>query len=229
MRRWLTLALLFSSAACADDSFSVQRAPEFPRASGTRVSVFGVYKDGRLAPEAWDPLRAHLTPIFGTALCEPGYPDMLTPSGTPVLNAVDDFARANGVTDELLDRIGPTAKGDVILLIMETGRPSKEAEKTEPAAAPAPTMRGAGRRGAQPLARSRTSEASAFEMVAVLFSPHAHKSVGAIRMTYSGSSMEDAVDTFFRRVGGELPGAKCEGWTGDLHLEVSDVRRLETE
>ncbi len=211
-----TLAL----AACGDDSVHVERAPDFPKAGGAAVSVFGVYRDGRLAPEAWDTLRPHLAPLFGAEACDPGYPEMLTTSGTPVLQAVDDFARANGVTDELIDRLAPMAKGDLVLLVTMTGRPRPHTSSEAPSTSAPPTFRGTGHRGSPAMAPSHRplSETAAFEMVGVVFSVRKHRSVGAIRLAYSGASFDEAIDHFMARLGAELPGASCAGWTGTCAL-----------
>jgi len=227
------IILAATSVACGDNSFQVQQAPEFPSAAGAHISVFGVYKDGRLAPEAWDPLRVHLAPLFGAPACEAGYPDIVTASGTPVLQAIDDYSRSNGVTDELLDRLSSAAKGDFVLLVTETGRPGVKPDTSEPSSAGAgpATLRAGGPHGGRAPAQTRkpVPDASTFEAVALLFSVHAHKTVGAIRMSYSGASFDDAMQGFFLRLGSELPGAACEGWKGDLHLDVSDIRKLDTE
>jgi hypothetical protein len=230
----LALPLLFAATAC-DDSFHVERAPEFPRGGGSSVSVFGVYRDGRLAPEAWDVFRSHLAPIFGTSSCEPGYPDILTASGTPTLQAVDDFSRSNGVTDELLDKLAPMAKGDLVLLITMTGRPGAKPASEGPGGGPggpgappaAPMRSGRGQRGAAPV--KTTVEAAQFEAVGIVFSVKAHKSVAAIRMSYSGGSLEDAIDRFTARLGSELPRSTCGGWKGDLRIDATDIKRLETQ
>ncbi len=232
----LALALVVATAACGDDSFHVQRAPEFPRASGATVSVFAVYRDGRLAPEAWDSLRSHLAPLFGVAPCEPGYPDILTSSGTPALQAVDDFSRANGVTDELIDLLAPMAKGDLILLVTLTGRPGPKSESDTSGPSPTqmttPGMRGGGRGRGTPSASSPRKPATpenTFEAVGAVFSVKAHHSVAAIRLTYTGTSLDEALQSFMTRLGAELPQAKCGAWKLDGHVEPSDVRRLESE
>jgi hypothetical protein len=242
LRRSTSNAILFvlahaaalATVGCGDDSFHVQRAPEFPKVAGATVSVFGVFRDGRLAPEAWDSFRSHLSPLFGTSSCEPGYPDILTSSGTPTLQAVDDFTRANGVTDELLDRLAPLARGDLILLITMTGRPPTKADSEKESATPTPTtspgMRGPGRgRGTPSSPTRRSGDVNAFEVVGVVFSMAAHHSVGAIRMTYTGTSMEDALQSFMTRLGAELPQAVCGAWKMDGHVDVADIKRLETE
>jgi hypothetical protein len=236
MLRRVALALTLASAplvtaGCGDASFHVDRAAEFPKAAGASISIFGVYRDGRLAPEAWDSFRSHLTPLFGAAGCEPGYPDVFAASGTPVVQAVDDFTRANGVTDELLDRVASTAKGDLVLLIALTGRPGVKADtEASPTRAAAPSMRAGGRRGTPSSGSThRAADAPAFEAVGIVFSPKAHRSVGAIRLSYTGASLDEALESFMAHLGAEMPKASCAGWKGDLHLEVGDVRRLESQ
>jgi hypothetical protein len=233
--RAASVCVLLAGAGCGDGSFYVERAPSFPRAAGASVSVFGVYRDGRLAPEAWDSFRSHLAPLFGTAPCEPGYPDILTSSGTATLQAVDDFARANGVTDELLARLSTLAKGQDILLITMTGRPGSKGEtESEPAPSQTAPMRGGGRGGMRGTpsgmgTKKPAAESNAFEAVGIVFSAKEHRSVAAIRFTYTGTSLDEALQAFMTKLGEELPGATCGGWVMDGHVEASEIRRLETE
>jgi len=228
------LLVSLATAGCGDDTFHVERAAGFPRGGGASVSVFGLYRDGRLAPEAWDTVRPHLAPLFGTAGCDPGYPDMLTSSGTPALQAVDDFTRANGVTDELLDRLSTMAKGDLVLLVTMTGRPHATTDKdTSSPGVPTPTFRGGGRRGGGQAAagprKGATAETPTFEAVGLVFSVKAHQSVGVVRMSYAGTSLDEALERFMTRIGTELPAAQCAGWRSDGRIEAADIRRLETE
>jgi hypothetical protein len=238
MRPWVRAALVacvaLASGACADTSFHVEHAKGFASPEAAPIAVFGVYRDGRLAPEAWDILRPHIAPLFSGSACDPGYPDILTPSGTPVLQAVDDFSRDNGVTDELLARLGSVSKSDLILLVVMTGRPTTHGE-TSTSNEPTPqsaAFRGGGRRGMNPspgAARTTTSDARTFELVGLVFSKKAHQTVLAVRLNYGGTSIDEALDAFVTKLAGELPRATCAGWSGDLHLEVGDVRRIGTE
>jgi hypothetical protein len=231
----LALALGLATASCSDDSFHVERAPGYPRTNGSAISIFGVYRDGRLAPEAWDPLRSHLAPLFGVSPCEPGYPDILTASGTPALQAVDDYSRANGVTDELLDHLAPMAKTDLILLITMTGRPTKSDSDKDTSGPPpvqttVPGMRGRG--GGTPSSGTQhkpLTYTASFEAVGILFSAKAHRSVAAVRLSYSGTSLDDALQSFMTKLGSEFPQATCGGWKMDGHVDASDIRRLDTE
>jgi hypothetical protein len=228
----LGLVCLTCLAGCGDGSFHVDRAAGFPRSPAATISVLGVYRDGRLAPEAWDVFRPHLTPLFGVPACEPGFPDILASSGQQVVAAVDDYSRANGVTDELMDKLAPLAKGEFILLLVVNGRPGKhsDSDSTPTPTAPTPSGRGGGRRGTPSSGSSKTTtEVPQFEAVGILFSTKAHRSVGAIRMNYAGASIDEALEMFTSKLGSELPQATCSGWTGGVHLDASDIRRLATE
>jgi len=227
----LVAAAMTVLGGCADGSFSVQRSAAFPR-SGAALSVFGVFKDGRMSPEAWDDLRTRLNPILGATACETAYPEALNASGPELSQAVDDFTRANGVTEDLLELLGPMAKGDLVLLVIMTGRPhaSKDATQDSPATPPPPARAG-GRRGYQSVGPGRTPgrEPEAFEVAASLYSVRAHRSVGAISLRYTGQSKEEALQSFADRLAAELPLASCAGWNADVHVEATKVRKLESE
>jgi hypothetical protein len=227
-------------SACSDDSFSVQRSPAFP-SQGAALSVFGVFKDGRMSPESWDVLRPRLTPILGSAACETGYPEAVNASSPELGQAVDDYTRANGVTDDLLEQFAPMAKGDLILLVMMTGRPHTGSEPTSPGPKagagtdPSPTSppaRAGGRRGYQGAGPARAQaavERGAFEVAASMFSVKTHRPVGAVSMRYTGASMDDALQSFAAHLADELPKASCAGWNADVHVDPAKIRKLDSE
>jgi hypothetical protein len=228
----LGVALAVASVGCGDNSFTVQRSVAFP-SSGAALSVFGVFKDGRMSPEAWDDLRPRLTPILGAAACQTAYPEALNASGPELTQAIDDYTRANGVTEDLLDLTGPMAKGDLVLLVIMTGRPhvAKDAP-SEPSQPPPPARPGGrGGRGYQSVGPGRTPgrEPDAFEVAASLFSVKTHRLVGAISLRYTGQSRDEALQSFAERLTAELPQATCAGWSADVHVEPTKVRKLESE
>jgi hypothetical protein len=228
----LALALALTISGCGDGSFSVQRTAAFPP-SGATLSVFGVYKDGRMSPESWDTLRPRLTPILGASPCETGYPEAVNASSPELGTAIDDYTRANGVTEDLLEQLAPMAKGDLIVLVMMTGRPHTGPDTSQPAPAPtAPPARTGSRRGYQGVGPARSqaaTERGAFEMAASLYSVKTHRSVGAVSMRYTGSSLEEALDSFATHLAEELPRASCGGWNADVHVDPAVIRKLESE
>ena len=228
----LVPGLALALAGCGDEAFTVHRTPEFPR-SGASVSVLGVYRDGRMSPESWDLLRHRLTPIVGPGGCEPGYPEAVASSSPALAQAVDDYTRANGVTEDVMAELAPMARGDLILLVMMTGRPHGPADKapsttpTQPAA-----VRPGGRRGYQGTSAPSHvpgGEPDAFEVMASIFSVRSHHTVGALNMRYSGASLDEALDAFSARLAQELPSASCAGWNPTVRVDAAKIRKLETE
>ena len=96
----LVVALL---AGCADaPQFEARFPPSFdvrPKA----VSVIGVYRDGRLDADAWD--RLGLGAVVGASTCAPAFGEALRSADPDTFAALDDEARANGISEELIDRL----------------------------------------------------------------------------------------------------------------------------
>lgn len=237
MVRQIALIGMLVMTACADDGarFNVKHAPEFVT-SGAQVSVFGIFKDGRMTPESWDAIGPRLSRSFGKSTsCEVAYGERLLRTAPALSSAVDDYARANGVTDDLLDQFAPMAKGDAIVLITIAGHPPQPIAPSElPKQAPAQSPRSmggmGGRQGAgqmAPPARDlHPTDRSVFEMSATLFSARLHRSVGVIAMTYSGANVDEAIEKFAARLAEELPGASCTDWNWDAHVDDERVRKM---
>jgi hypothetical protein len=222
--------------ACADDGFAVRRAAEFPRGGTTNMSVLGIFKDGRMNAESWDELGAGLSAPFSERRCEVAYSNKLVTTLPALSTAVDDYARANGVTDDLLDQLAPMAKGDTILFITIAGHPPQAVDNAgvRPSSSPTPMRGGSRRRGGglpSPSDRSARSstDRSVFEVSATLFSRQLHHSVAIIDMTYSGSSVEDALRKFAVKLGSEMPRSTCTGWDWDTPVDASQIRKLSEE
>src|SRR5262249_1056360 len=71
VRMALALFPMLAAMGCAseDAHFEVQSAPDF-RSQGVSLSVFGVFRDGRMSVDAWDQLGPKLSPSFGNAMCD---------------------------------------------------------------------------------------------------------------------------------------------------------------
>jgi hypothetical protein len=108
-----------------EPQFSVTRAADFSK--GETVSVFGVFRNGRLSPEAWDDFGAGLSLPFSQETCQAAYTKDLVNTNPEVMSTVDDYAKENGVSDELLNQFAPMARGDTIMVIAMTGQPSRPA------------------------------------------------------------------------------------------------------
>jgi len=137
-----TLLAASALAACATPGEGRPQANTAPVPDATRpdaVSVFGVFRNGRMSPEAWEDFGKVLSTPFSQGICKAAYDVVFTNANPELASAIDDYAKENGVSDELLAKFAPLAKGDTILVIAidgqlpkpaaaSTGKPSKPAQ-----------------------------------------------------------------------------------------------------
>lgn len=223
------IALLFATAsltACGDDAFAVRYDPDFPR-GGTTVSVFGVFRDGRLNPDVWDALGPRLSAPFHSTSCDLEFSPRFVTANADLAGAVDDYTRDYGPSDELLDRFAPLAKSDAILLFTISGHPRQASADAGAPAAAMPAPRGRRGRGGGVIGGSHETDRNAFELSATLFSVKLHRSVAVIAMSYRGGSADDAYARFADRLAKELPNSSCVAWSGDAPLpDAKSVRAM---
>jgi len=235
-----SLVSLTAATGCSDAQITTRYAPTFSHAPHT-VSLLGVYKDGRMNPDVWEQIGPALsTPLGGK--CGPGY-DSLVSSNPALSGAIDDYARANGIGDELLDQLGPAASGDLIMVVTVAGQVTGKGQNLPDTTAvsggaPGGSMnnryRGAGSMGGPSGGRGPTgamrrqplADGASFEMSASLFSVREHKSVGLVALAYSGQSVDDAVSKLAARLGVELPGSSCTGWDWSAKIDDQRIREL---
>ncbi len=212
-------------AGCVDNAhFSVKKAPELHPMT---VSVLGVFKEGRLSPETWDELGPKISPVFQRGMCPIGYDTKLPTEKPDLAEAVDDYSRAYGVTDDLLAELAPAAGGDLILVVSMAGRPLKQ--KADSQMQPPTTMqgnpgmprgRGMGGSMAPPTAINHmVVDLNAFEMSATLYSPQEHRTIADISMGYGGESADEAVTKFVNKLRSSLVGYPCVGW----HMATASI------
>jgi hypothetical protein len=234
------LYLLFLAAGFAalgvacrwpDTRFSTSFAPDFSHARHT-VSVFGVFKDGQMSSEAWGALRPRLEPVLGASRSEGACSTALASIDSRLLAAVDDYARENGPTDDLLAQLAPAAQGDLILVLMEAGR-LPTPEKVSVVDSPAPRGPGAagghGSGGFAVFGSRRHAEhvnRDVLQLSASLFSVAQGQSVALIELQYSGTSFEEAVKAFAARLAQSLPETTCSGWNRNVKLDEERIRSL---
>ncbi len=230
----------FVVVACAEDEaqWNVRFAPEFPK-TPAKVSIVGVFRDGRMNAEAWDELAVRLSSPFGAGSCPVAFDRDLLGKKEDFANAIDDYARANGVTDGLLDKLSPAALGDEVLVFTVAGRPRSHdqdggasASQSAPMSAPPTSSRGGGAgrpRAGMGMGAMRLPDRSAFEVSASLFSPSQHRSVGLVAMEYSGSSANEAFARFTDKLKAALPGATCAGWNWNAAVDEKAIRELKED
>lgn len=214
----LALLLVAGTAACDDASFKVNYAPGY-QPGKVSLSVLGVFRGGRLSLDSWGPIGTALSTALGAEqTCEPGYSERLQHENEDLFAAIDDEARNNGITEDLLAKLEPHAEGEMILTISVHGslpnavNPNQEAPQS-PGNAPMTPRGGLGSRPGQarqgrPLMVGKKS----LDFSASLYSKRLHRPVARLDMSYDGLSAEEATHRFATAVGTMAPGSGCHGW-----------------
>jgi hypothetical protein len=226
-------AFATSASACIPKvTWDVKSSVDFVP-SGHAVSVFGVYKDGQMSPEAWDSLRPRLEPILGGRECPIAGGDGLAEDRT-LFAAIDDYARTNGPTEDLLSQLAPAAQGDLILVLVEAGQlPAAEKVSVLNSSAPGPSAaasKGTGGFALYPAdKRSNRGQRDLLQLTATLFSVAQGRSVALVDMQYAGDSVGEAEGEFVARLGRLLPAATCKGWDWGTRVDPERIRKLTDE
>jgi hypothetical protein len=246
-------ALLFSApVACAsgDPQFSAKYASDF-NSGPASVSVFGVFRAGRLNAETWLEIGPLFSRIFGQDLCESAHAGSLLGSNLELASAVDAYTRENGVTEELLAQFAPASKGDLILVVTITGGPQRlagegRAPSPEPGKATnspqgaSSSRRGQGRTvggklrglGGRPLPRlkdpNHPGAPAPLGLSAALYSVRLRHSVAVFDLTsskYSNPDVQPALESFAQQLGASIPGSTCNGWKRDFTVDPQRIRQ----
>jgi hypothetical protein len=240
--RYAAVGLLAAlTVTCAEDGahFTTRVASGFTPAQHS-ISVLGVFRDGRMSDEAWkDTLKPHVETSLGVSPCDAGYGSGSLATHEALASAIDDYAREEGPTDALLEQLAPAAQGDLIAVVIVSGRlPAPRARGdagTPPQSAPiAGAGAGGGRRGMggrggmrgggrSPHAEN-TAEQSTLEMSVSLFSVREHRSVALVSMQYDGPAFDDALTKFASKIASTMPGSSCSGWNWDAHIDPERIR-----
>jgi hypothetical protein len=205
--------------------------------AGHAVSVLGVYKDGQMSADAWETMAQTLSPSLGTADCADGYSEVVRSTNEALSSAIDDYARSNGPTDELLAQVAPAARGDLIVVITFAGKlPVAKAKTTNTVSTSSGPM-GVGQsapRGARGATGGRHAsggrsfdepDPNELDISATLFSIAQGRSIGLVAMQYSGQSVDDAVAKFAAQLRQALPQARCEGWDWTAKVDQERIRQ----
>jgi hypothetical protein len=134
----LSLLTAYAFAACAtpgEGQPEVNVAPPPDSVKPESVSVFGIFRNGRMSPEAWEDFGKALSAPFSAGICQASYDVVFTNANPGLADAIDEYTKENGVSDELLEKFAPLAKGDTILLIALDGQLPKPASASAEKAA----------------------------------------------------------------------------------------------
>ncbi len=236
-------ALAAVASACGSQSartgtkFASDFAP-----TGHVVSVLGVFKDGQMNVDAWETMSPKIAPSLGVhsasdaADCAAGYSEAMSSDHAELTSAIDDYARSNGPTDELLAQIAPAARGDLIVVVTFAGK--LPVAKAKPSVATNSGPMGVGQSGARgtggPGGGRRASRSPSFaapdpnelDISATLFSVAQGRSVGQVAMQYTGESIDDALTQFAAQLRQALPQARCEGWDWTAKIDPDRLRQM---
>lgn len=123
----LVAGALATCATPAGSQPEINVAPTPDVVKPESVSVFGIFRNGRMSPEAWEDFGKALSAPFSASICKAAYDVVFTDTNPGLADAIDDYTKENGVSDELLAKFAPLAKGDTILLIAIDGQLPKPA------------------------------------------------------------------------------------------------------
>lgn len=226
--------LLAAALACGtpETQFAARFAPDFQPARHT-ISILGVYKDGQMSSEAWDAIRPRLEPLLGGRGCEIACGAPLASVDSRLSTAIEDYARANGPTDELLVQLGPAAQGDLILVLTEAGKlpsPEKKVSVVDSPSPRGPGPTGSGGRGGLSVFGSDhpsgPEDHDLLQLSASLFSVPQGRSVALVDLQYRGTSVEEAASEFSAKLARSLPESSCRGWSWDTKVDAERIRSL---
>jgi hypothetical protein len=221
MVRGACLLAIVLSACASDTHYTTRLAPDFAPGRHT-VSVFGVYKDGRMSPEAWTVFAPSSKDILGGVACEAAYGGTLLAHDPALSSAVDDYATANGPTDDLMAQLAPAAQGDLILVLTIAGQlpvPIKVSVHDPP--------RQIGAGGAYGLRGKKGAiDNNALQITATFFSVALRHSVAVIDLEYTGTLVDEALEKFDAQLAQFLSTNSCAGWRKDAVLHPDQIRRL---
>jgi hypothetical protein len=231
--------LLFLAAGCRNEAvYATTFAPDFSPPHHV-VSVFGVFKDGKMSSEAWDAIAPSISRSLGAASCEAAYSESAASPNSALWSAVDEYTLANGPTDDLLAKIAPAARGDLVLVVIVAGKlptPEKirvqdegQNRRSTGSLGPKGGAMGGGAglsRNSGPTFRAPAAPAAVdrLDLSASLFSVPKTASVALVALAYSGESVDEAMAGFTAKLASALPGATCTGWNWEAKIDPEAIR-----
>ncbi len=214
----VAVAAVAGLAACAssDAEFHVNTPAT---ARDLTVSVLGVYRDGKMMPEAWDLGAELISPIGGRA-CTILFSSELVATKPELAAAIDNHARANGVTEALFATLAPATTSDAILLVEISGHPPKVL-RTETTLRSTPP--GQMTKPASPYQTHTVTDGASFDVDVSAYSVRERRVIAELAMRYTGKDTDHALQEFTQRLGVTFPGWKCAPWRGDAEIDPKTI------
>lgn len=215
------LAVALTVCACGGVDVTAQRAPNYVPREVT-VSVLGVFKNGRMDAAAWNDWAATIDAAVGDRACAPAFDEGMEKAAPTLFSDIDETTRQDGITDEMLDRVAPSALGDAILVMEVFGTPPqmKKSESAEPPPQPAPPPQSLGRRkgrgmrgGAPASAPPREPKRDEFDVSIGVYSIRERQVLASVQMHTDAGASADALRKLSEKLRETLHGARCAGWT----------------
>ena len=220
----LSIVPLVAACGAGGAHFTTQTADGFTPASH-RVSVLGVFKDGRMAIDTWPKVAPHLVEALGAAPCEIGF-DALATANQDLANAIDERSRGEGPNAELLAHLAPAARGDLLLVLTVAGRPPEpqQGPAQPPLGAPVNNSMGTPRKRRANSPEGGPIDRNRLDVSAALFSVAQNRPVALVSMSYGGQSADEAMTRFGAELARAIPQSKCVGWNWDVKIDPAAVR-----
>ncbi|HEY3593230.1 MAG TPA: hypothetical protein VGL13_05130 [Polyangiaceae bacterium] len=188
-----------------------------------RVSILGVFKDGRMDAGAWTALAPKLNDEL-EGPCQAGYDDRLRKTDAKLFATIDEQTEQEGVTPSLLDKLAPRTDAELILVVYEYGTPMVAADpNTAPKAQTPPTASTSGhhgRRGHHPPGAPDADHPheAGVELAASLFDVREHAFVAEVDVKRAKTA-DAAADQLAKSFESVLSGSTCASFDWDKSVE----------
>jgi hypothetical protein len=229
-----------------DTQITVKYASDYVQ-STSGVSVFGVFENGRLSPEAWKDIGPTLSSALSQGTCDTAWTDNFISTSPTLASYIDEYTKDDGVTDQLLEQLAPMAKGGSILAFSVIGRRvipgSTAGGKSSGTRNRSPMQAGGGFRGMGGGGRGmrgnggrlpsnstndedKAAGRTAYEISASLYSIRLRHSVLLVAMSYTGPDIDSALKAFTAKMRSSVPNVTCAGWNLDAHVDGNKIHEL---